>query len=141
MMMNLSRVWMVASLAVVNGHSGHGEKLKSDVADVRLFAGVLAGSGDHLRRKCCWEKKQTDKSLRQVMYLMAVESRQIGITGKSNATLVCNLTYGAQLGDTCFGVGQKFKLTAVEFGSLNPNINCDEIFVGQWLCVEGFSFK
>ncbi|WMV59745.1 hypothetical protein MTR67_053130 [Solanum verrucosum] len=116
MMMNLSRVWMAASLAVVNGHSGHGEKLKSDVADVRLFAGVLAGS-------------------------VAVESRQIGITGKSNATLVCNLTYGAQLGDTCFGVGQKFKLTAVEFGSLNPNINCDEIFVGQWLCVEGFSFK
>ncbi|MCD7464539.1 hypothetical protein HAX54_052955 [Datura stramonium] len=72
---------------------------------------------------------------------VVVESRQIGITGKSNATLVCNSTYGAQLGDTCFDVAQKFKLTAIEFGALNPNINCDDIFVGQWLCVDGLTFK
>ncbi|XP_070004270.1 secreted LysM effector Lys2-like [Nicotiana sylvestris] len=69
-----------------------------------------------------------------------VESRKIDITGKSNATLVCNSTYGAEIGDTCFDVAEKFKLTAVEFGALNPNINCDAIFVGQWLCVDGITF-
>ncbi|KAJ8561116.1 hypothetical protein K7X08_027306 [Anisodus acutangulus] len=76
-----------------------------------------------------------------LLIAVAVESKQIAITGKSNATLVCNSTYGAELGDTCFDVAQKFKLTAVEFGALNPNLYCDNIFVGQWLCVAGFAFK
>ncbi|MCD7460839.1 hypothetical protein HAX54_044571 [Datura stramonium] len=61
---------MAASVAVVNGHSGRSEKLKSDVADVRLFSGFLAGSSDLLTgsgKYCCEKKrnKQTDESLRQ----------------------------------------------------------------------------
>ncbi|KAK4344157.1 hypothetical protein RND71_037251 [Anisodus tanguticus] len=136
-MMNLNRVWMAATVALVNGHSGHGEKFKSDASDVRLFSGVL---GFNLRGKYYVEKKrnkQTEESLRQVMYLMAVESRQIGIVGKNDANLVCNSVYGAKVGDTCSGVANGFKLTAVKFGVLNPNMNCDEIFVGQWLCIDG----
>ncbi|PHT73135.1 hypothetical protein T459_23920 [Capsicum annuum] len=70
---------MATTVAVVNGHSGHGEKLKSDISDVRLFSGYLAGSSEFKRvgfnirtGKYRWEKKwskQTDESLRQVMYL------------------------------------------------------------------------
>ncbi|KAF3632447.1 hypothetical protein FXO38_26157 [Capsicum annuum] len=67
---------MATTVAVVNGHSGHGEKLKSDISDVRLFSGYLAGSSEFKRvgfnirtGKYRWEKKwskQTDESLRQV---------------------------------------------------------------------------
>ncbi|KAM3320778.1 hypothetical protein P3S67_007980 [Capsicum chacoense] len=64
---------MATTVAVVNGHSGHGEKLKSDISDVRLFSGYLAGSSEFKRigfniRTGKWSK-QTDESLRQVMYL------------------------------------------------------------------------
>ncbi|CAN4097065.1 unnamed protein product [Withania somnifera] len=67
-MMNLNRIWMAATVAIVNGQSLHGERLKSDAADIELFSGF-----PHLRGKYCQEKmtntKQTDESLRQVMYL------------------------------------------------------------------------
>ncbi|OIT01721.1 hypothetical protein A4A49_03197 [Nicotiana attenuata] len=72
-----------------------------------------------------------------LLIALAVEGRQVGITGKSDANLVCSSVYGAELGDTCLGVAEEFKLTAVEFGDLNPNMNCNAIFVGQWLCVAG----
>ncbi|CAB4304833.1 unnamed protein product [Prunus armeniaca] len=38
--------------------------------------------------------------------------------------------YGVEAGDTCNGIMQKFKLNA-EFFAINPNINCNSIFVGQ----------
>ncbi|XP_057792621.1 uncharacterized protein LOC131009332 [Salvia miltiorrhiza] len=85
----INRVWMAASVAVVNGHSDQGQKLKSgltslnhgkkrffsagrDAADLRPFTGALntdmdglvaAGGGGDERRG------QADDSLRQVMYL------------------------------------------------------------------------
>ncbi|KAK3011125.1 hypothetical protein RJ639_012684 [Escallonia herrerae] len=31
----------------------------------------------------------------------------------------------------------EFKLTTKFFDSINPNINCAAIFVGQWVCVDG----
>ncbi|MCD9643714.1 hypothetical protein HAX54_031372 [Datura stramonium] len=72
-----------------------------------------------------------------LLIALVVESRQIAIAGKNDANLVCNSVYGAALGDTCAGVAAEFKLTVIEFGALNPNMNCDDIFVGQWLCVDG----
>ncbi|CAK9141559.1 unnamed protein product [Ilex paraguariensis] len=66
------------------------------------------------------------------------ESRQLGIGfGKAKATPVCNSVYGAEDGDTCISVAQKFKLSDDFFLKINPNINCDTIFVGQWLCTDG----
>ncbi|KAJ0097403.1 hypothetical protein Patl1_27923 [Pistacia atlantica] len=30
-----------------------------------------------------------------------------------------------------------FGLATESFGSINPNLNCSALFVGQWLCVVG----
>ncbi|KAL6535835.1 hypothetical protein OROHE_012679 [Orobanche hederae] len=83
----MNRLWVAAGVAVVNGHSDQGQKLKSglkslnhgkkrflstggDAADLRPISGVLnselggflGGSGEDKRR-------QAEDSLRQVMYL------------------------------------------------------------------------
>lgn len=50
---------------------------------------------------------------------------------------VCNDVYGAKQGDTCFAVVQKFNLTPAQFNAINPNLDCDQVFVGQWLCIKG----
>ncbi|OAY32641.1 hypothetical protein MANES_13G034200v8 [Manihot esculenta] len=60
----------------------------------------------------------------------------IGITGEE-ATPDCDSVYGVITGDTCFSVTQMFNLTTPFFDSINPNLNCDKLFVGQWLCVDG----
>ncbi|CAK9149796.1 unnamed protein product, partial [Ilex paraguariensis] len=66
------------------------------------------------------------------------ESRQLGIgIGKTESTPVCNSVYGAEDGDTCISVAQKFNLSSDFFLKINPNINRDTIFVGQWLCTDG----
>ncbi|KAK1303802.1 hypothetical protein QJS10_CPB11g01011 [Acorus calamus] len=49
----------------------------------------------------------------------------------------CFSVYGVESGDTCFFIGQEFNLTAAEFGAINPNLECDKLFPGQWLCVVG----
>ncbi|KAK1415660.1 hypothetical protein QVD17_31445 [Tagetes erecta] len=51
--------------------------------------------------------------------------------------LVCDKIYGTQVGDTCFSIIQAFKLTTDAFNALNPNLNCDKVFVGEWLCLHG----
>ncbi|CAN6708235.1 unnamed protein product [Malus baccata var. baccata] len=65
-----------------------------------------------------------------VLMISIAESRQLG-------NVVCESVYGAEEGDTCESVIQKFKLTSDSFLSINPNLNCDNFFVGQWLCTEG----
>ncbi|KAJ9549933.1 hypothetical protein OSB04_022476 [Centaurea solstitialis] len=81
----MSRVFMTAGVAVANGHTDQGHKLKSgiksfqqgkkaftssaDPADLRPLSGVLGSdvggliAGEERRRK------QSDDSLRQVMYM------------------------------------------------------------------------
>lgn len=49
----------------------------------------------------------------------------------------CKSVYAAEDGDTCTTIIQKFSLTTDFFGAVNPNLNCDNIFVGQWLCING----
>ncbi|PON81923.1 LysM domain containing protein [Trema orientale] len=59
------------------------------------------------------------------------------LVAEKEAVLTCNSVYGVQSGDTCAGVIQMFSLDAVFFSVINPNLNCDKIFAGQWLCVDG----
>ncbi|KAL8201519.1 hypothetical protein R6Q57_012858 [Mikania cordata] len=79
----LNRVWITAGVAVFNGHTNQGHKLKSgiksfqhgkksltssDPADLRPFSGVV---GSEAGGFVAGEErlKQSDDSLRQVMYL------------------------------------------------------------------------
>ncbi|KAL2343962.1 hypothetical protein Fmac_005247 [Flemingia macrophylla] len=50
---------------------------------------------------------------------------------------VCSKIHAVEEGETCFGIVQKFNLEEPHFLEINPNINCNTIFVGQWVCVEG----
>ncbi|KAM3301744.1 hypothetical protein P3S67_016246 [Capsicum chacoense] len=49
----------------------------------------------------------------------------------------CRRIYAAQAGDTCESIIELFNLTDQDFSSYNPNLNCDKIFVGEWLCTNG----
>ncbi|ONI18656.1 hypothetical protein PRUPE_3G230600 [Prunus persica] len=73
-----------------------------------------------------------------VLMISIAESRQVGmgIGGKKPAA-VCAAVYGAEEGDTCTSVSEMFNLSLDFFLSINPNINCDNFFVGQWLCTAG----
>ncbi|KVH96601.1 Peptidoglycan-binding lysin domain-containing protein [Cynara cardunculus var. scolymus] len=53
------------------------------------------------------------------------------------STLVCNTIYGTRVGDTCSSIIEAFQLTATSFGAINPNLNCNKVFVGEWLCIDG----
>ena len=73
-MTSTSRVWMAAGVAVVNGHTEQGYKLRSlvnsirhgvDVSDLRPFSSLLRSNvsvGDV-------KTTQSDDSLKQVMYM------------------------------------------------------------------------
>ncbi|KAE8075840.1 hypothetical protein FH972_014527 [Carpinus fangiana] len=61
----------------------------------------------------------------------------IGFEKEETSTPECNSVYGAEDGDTCSTITQKLSLTADFFSAINPNLNCDKIFVGQWLCING----
>jgi len=37
--------------------------------------------------------------------------------------------------ETCFAVAQATGLPLKQFLSFNPNINCDNLFIGQWVCL------
>ncbi|PIA31884.1 hypothetical protein AQUCO_04700026v1 [Aquilegia coerulea] len=56
---------------------------------------------------------------------------------KISSTVECGAVYGVQAGDTCSGISQMFALTAQSFSDINPNLNCDKLFVGQWVCTSG----
>ncbi|OVA08002.1 Peptidoglycan-binding lysin domain [Macleaya cordata] len=66
------------------------------------------------------------------------EGRLLSGFGKAKATSPkCEFVVGVQSGDTCFDITQKFNTTAEFFTEINPNLQCDKLFVGQWLCVAG----
>ncbi|KAK7400486.1 hypothetical protein VNO78_11694 [Psophocarpus tetragonolobus] len=50
---------------------------------------------------------------------------------------VCNIIHGVEEGETCLSITQTFNLDERHFLDINPNINCNRIFVGQWVCVNG----
>ncbi|KAI9121241.1 hypothetical protein K1719_008274 [Acacia pycnantha] len=50
---------------------------------------------------------------------------------------ICTNIHGVEQGETCTSIAQHFNLDTPHFLQLNPNINCELIFVGQWVCVAG----
>ncbi|KAK1368500.1 LysM domain-containing protein [Heracleum sosnowskyi] len=65
------------------------------------------------------------------------ESRQVSIAAKAKAIVTCDTVFGVRKGDTCFDIAQNFQLSTPEFDSINPNVNCTALFVGQWICIDG----
>ncbi|WVZ68583.1 hypothetical protein U9M48_017509 [Paspalum notatum var. saurae] len=49
--------------------------------------------------------------------------------------LICEKPYGVQKHETCFAVAQAEGLTVKQFLRFNPNVNCDNLFIGQWVCL------
>ncbi|KAG5010535.1 hypothetical protein JHK82_019185 [Glycine max] len=50
---------------------------------------------------------------------------------------ICNTVHGVEEAETCTSIVQSFNLDERHFLDINPNINCNLIFVGQWVCVDG----
>ncbi|CAJ1936332.1 unnamed protein product [Sphenostylis stenocarpa] len=66
------------------------------------------------------------------MALMARDGASGAVAGP-----ICNGIHGVEEGETCTSIFQGFKLDERQFLDINPNINCNLIFVGQWVCVNG----
>ncbi|EEF44512.1 conserved hypothetical protein [Ricinus communis] len=72
------------------------------------------------------------------LMISTAQGKKLGIGfGDAKSTPECDSVYGAQDGDTCTSVANQFNLTLEFFSSINPNLNCDDFFVGQWLCING----
>ncbi|RCV27652.1 hypothetical protein SETIT_5G341500v2 [Setaria italica] len=54
-------------------------------------------------------------------------------------SLTCSKVHGVKAGETCSSVAQGAGLTQDDFLGFNPNINCDKVFVGQWICLAATS--
>ena len=63
--------------------------------------------------------------------------RTVGFVEGKGTVVECQTVYGADVGDTCSLIIQKINQSFEAFLAINPNINCDKIFVGQWVCVDG----
>ncbi|KAL6200404.1 hypothetical protein ACLB2K_030186 [Fragaria x ananassa] len=58
--------------------------------------------------------------------------------GDGNGKPECDTVYGVKPTNQCSGIMQAFDLSADElFFAINPNLNCNAIFVGQWICISG----
>ncbi|OEL18952.1 hypothetical protein BAE44_0020029 [Dichanthelium oligosanthes] len=53
--------------------------------------------------------------------------------------LSCSQVIGWENGNTCSSVAQGAGLTLDQFLGFNPNINCDKVFIGQWICLAATS--
>ncbi|CAO1943402.1 unnamed protein product [Urochloa humidicola] len=49
--------------------------------------------------------------------------------------LICLKPYGIKEHETCFAVSQTTGLSLKKFLRFNPNINCNNLFIGQWVCL------
>nr|XP_009760734.1 PREDICTED: uncharacterized protein LOC104213034 [Nicotiana sylvestris] len=77
-----------------------------------------------------------------LLFLLSVyvaESRILSSETGTNSVPVCNKIYGANIGDTCFSIMENFSVTSEVFTAFNPNLNCDKMFVGEWICLDGSS--
>ncbi|KAL5707888.1 hypothetical protein ACHQM5_018740 [Ranunculus cassubicifolius] len=74
--------------------------------------------------------------LSPLLIMSMAEGRLFGV-GKGKLTPTCNKVRGVEISDTCFDIIKSNLLTATDFSAINPNINCNGLFVGQWVCIDG----
>ncbi|KAF3447989.1 hypothetical protein FNV43_RR08696 [Rhamnella rubrinervis] len=74
-----------------------------------------------------------------VLMISTAQSKLLGIGfGEVKGTIIeCKTVYGVGVGDTCSLVTQMINQSLEAFLAINPNINCDKMFVGQWVCIDG----
>ncbi|KAF3447988.1 hypothetical protein FNV43_RR08695 [Rhamnella rubrinervis] len=74
-----------------------------------------------------------------VLMVSTAESSLLGngFGEEQNISIIkCVKVYGAEAGDTCSLITQNLSLPQDFFFQINPNLNCNTIFVGQWLCID-----
>ncbi|KAL8102300.1 hypothetical protein AgCh_026981 [Apium graveolens] len=84
--------------------------------------------------------KSSNRSALELFLVLAfavlLVSRSAEGSGNTNAKeLSCTSFIDHKEGETCFSIAQEFKLTLAEFIGFNPNLNCNKLFVGEWLCL------
>ncbi|XP_059285035.1 uncharacterized protein LOC132038376 [Lycium ferocissimum] len=77
--------------------------------------------------------KATSNTLRGANVIFTHSSNN----GTSQAIPTCRRVYNVDTGDTCDNIIEFFNLKAEDFSSLNPNLNCDDLFLGEYLCLNG----
>ncbi|KAL3741948.1 hypothetical protein ACJRO7_017429 [Eucalyptus globulus] len=55
--------------------------------------------------------------------------------GVPQVGMQCKSLYSVQDGDTCYDLVQTFHLTTSTFELFNQNLDCDNLFIGQWICL------
>ncbi|KAL3740432.1 hypothetical protein ACJRO7_021679 [Eucalyptus globulus] len=60
----------------------------------------------------------------------------VGILGEKDSKLECATAYGVRGGDNCTSVAETFSLSPGIFADINPNVDCNDLLLGQWLCVQ-----
>ncbi|KAF8011960.1 hypothetical protein BT93_I0170 [Corymbia citriodora subsp. variegata] len=71
-----------------------------------------------------------------LFFVLMVATAESLIIGR-DPLLLCQTVVMVASGDTCFAIAQEVNLNIDIFYSFNPNLNCDALFVGQWLCTGG----
>ncbi|KAK3011122.1 hypothetical protein RJ639_012681 [Escallonia herrerae] len=67
-----------------------------------------------------------------------VDSRTLGAgLTRGKPTPHCDEVLSVESGDTCFAITQALNMTTAFFDAINPNLNCRNLFVGEWLCIAG----
>uniref|UniRef100_A0A914EGU9 LysM domain-containing protein n=1 Tax=Acrobeloides nanus TaxID=290746 RepID=A0A914EGU9_9BILA len=51
----------------------------------------------------------------------------------------CNQGYTVKSGDTCYAIWTNNGMSSQQFYSLNPGINCNDLQIGQVVCISGSS--
>ncbi|CAO1943404.1 unnamed protein product [Urochloa humidicola] len=92
-----------------------------------LVAVALAGAAD-ARRPLRAKVTLNHLGVRHVV-------KPLGETAAVVPALTCSKVHGVQQGETCFSIAQGTGLTQDNFLAFNPNINCQKLFIGQWVCL------
>ncbi|KAL5730681.1 hypothetical protein ACHQM5_003477 [Ranunculus cassubicifolius] len=74
-----------------------------------------------------------------IALLVIVSIADASLSGRKLAAsaIQCESVFGARPGDSCLSIQQLFNLSAEIFTAINPNLVCNNMFAGQWICTKG----